>query len=66
MERVTEIESVPRPWQGRVLPLNHTRMYTIFNELGRKLQPRSLYGAAGQNRTDNASLFQTWTISSSF
>ncbi len=26
LERVTEIESVSQPWEGRVLPLNHTRI----------------------------------------
>ncbi len=25
MERVTGIEPVSRPWEGHVLPLNHTR-----------------------------------------
>ena len=30
MERVTGIEPVTHPWEGRILPLNHTRN-TRFN-----------------------------------
>jgi hypothetical protein len=28
-ERVTGIEPVFQPWEGRVLPLNHTRIYCV-------------------------------------
>ena len=28
--RVARIELASRPWQGRVLPLNHTRIYATF------------------------------------
>ena len=43
LEQVGGIEPPPRPWQGRVLPLNHTCLFS---------------GASGQNRTDYASLFR--------
>ena len=29
VERVTGIEPVPQPWEGRILPLNHTRVFSI-------------------------------------
>jgi hypothetical protein len=29
LERVAEIESAPGPWQGPILPLNHTRRISI-------------------------------------
>ena len=31
MERVTGIEPVSQPWEGRVLPLNHTRLLLHSN-----------------------------------
>ena len=30
VERVTGIEPVSQPWEGRVLPLNHTRVASIM------------------------------------
>ena len=29
LERVTRIELVSQPWEGRILPLNHTRAYSV-------------------------------------
>ena len=44
LERVAGIEPASFDWQPNVLPLNHTRS--------------NIFGAAGQNRTDYARLFQ--------
>jgi hypothetical protein len=30
--RVARIELASQPWEGRILPLNHTRMFSYFNK----------------------------------
>ena len=37
MERVTGIEPVSQPWEGRILPLNDTRLLRIASQLAAKL-----------------------------
>ena len=44
LERVTGVEPVSRPWQGRIIA---AILYPLF-------------GASGQNRTDDASLFRSY------
>lgn len=43
--RVERIELSPHPWQGRVLPLNDTRVKTILIENVRKT--KSIYAPGG-------------------
>lgn len=50
MERVTRVELVTHPWEGRVLPLNYTRLNSEI--LPERLKILHIYGIIHRFITD--------------